>query len=128
VWWCAAIDRTLAQPMSAPRVARFVAALAHAETAAPELKFQHMLLGGLVTRGPFPLRGCRATVWQGYRVQVAGQAAVIAPAYRFVTDMGDDAAFTALPGGRDGSVFGADFSGGIEDYLAGRYKRIVPPA
>ena len=129
IWWCAAIDRVLAQPMSAARASRFVKALAAPLEPAAVLHFKHLVLGGLpgVGRGPFQLRGCRATVWQGYRVEVDGNAAVIAPAYRFVTDMGDDAAYTALPGGREGSVFSRDYASGIGDYLAGRYKRITPP-
>lgn len=58
------------------------------------------------------------SVWQGYRVMVDGNAATIAPAYRFVTDLGEDAAYTALPGGRDGSVLSRDYASGITDYLA----------
>ena len=130
IWWCAAIDRVLARAMPAKRAARFVAALARAPEPAPNVHFKHMLLGAIpgAARGPFPQPGCRATVWQGYRVVVDGNAATIGPAYRFVTDMGEDAAYTALPGGREGSVFSPDYASGIADYLAGRYKRITPPA
>jgi acyl-homoserine lactone acylase PvdQ len=129
IWWCAAIDRILAEPMTGARRARFLAELAQDAEPPAELHFKHMLLGAMpgAARGPFPLHGCRATVWQGYRVRVDGAEAAIGPAYRFVTDMGEDAAYTALPGGCDGSLFSSSYASGIGDYLAGRYKRITPP-
>ncbi len=136
VWWAEAIDRLLAAPAALPSAWRnaFLAELARApepmawgET--QRITLTHMALGGVpgCDRGPFPLPGSLATVRQGNVLRVSGATQAVAPAYRFVTDLGEDCAYTALPGGIDGSAFSPSYACWLDDYWAGHYHRLAPP-
>ncbi len=141
LWWSNGLDRLLASPSSwvGDRGQRLMAALAGVKDVCPSpwgevqtLEFSHLLFGFLpgawgVNRGPYPLPGSPATVSQASTLRVQGQRLVIAPAYRFVCDLGEDAAYSSLPGGVDGSCFAPSYDRFIHEYLSGRYHRIVPP-
>ncbi len=114
VWWCKAIDSELASEMTAKRADRFRLKLGQCERPSPQWRQPHLIFGNLNGRGPFPLRGSRATIWQGYNINVDGTGITVGPAYRFITDLGEDSAYTMTPDDIDG-------------YLASRYKRITPP-
>jgi len=88
-----------------------------------------MVLGGVpgCDRGPFTLPGSVATVRQGNILHIGKAVQAIGPAYRFIADLGEDCAYTALPGGIDGSVFSRSYDRWLDDYWAGRYHRLVPP-
>ena len=76
--------------------------------------------------GPVDLEGGRATVVQGGLFRFHGRAGTYAPTYRFVTDLGSDNAWTVLAGGPSGRRFSRYYSTDVEDWLAGRYKRLAP--
>ncbi|MEL6548214.1 MAG: penicillin acylase family protein, partial [Myxococcota bacterium] len=97
-----------------------------------QMRMQHMVVGGLprwfgFDRGPFELPGCAATPCQGNFAKVEGQESVVAPAYRFVTDLEDDHAYSALPGGIDGSRFSDTYTYWLDEYWSGDYHRLEPP-
>jgi len=141
IWWGAGIDRLLAasRTWTAERESRLRAALGRASRSAlcawgeiQTISFNHLVFGTApswlrLNRGPFPLPGSRGTIRQAYAVEMDGQRQVTAPAYRFVTDLGDETAWTALPGGIDGSAFSSSYDCWLDDYLAGRYHRLAPP-
>ncbi|MBK8013568.1 MAG: penicillin acylase family protein [Deltaproteobacteria bacterium] len=142
VWWCEALDRALVDPETwRPRVRRAALEKAmndvrhavprpwgHQET----VEFAHLILGGLpsglgANRGPFPLKGSVATVCQGHRLSLPWGEVVVAPAYRFVTDLGCDEAYTALPGGIEASPLAKTYDCWLAEYFEGRYHKLVPP-
>ena len=141
VWWCAALDKILALPQSwqGARGARLTASLHKVSQQAPhawgsvqQVRFAHMILGDLpnvlgFSQGPYPLPGSIATVQQGNNVPGALGPVTVAPAYRMVCDLGDDAIYTTVPGGIDGSRFTKTYSCWLNDWRAGIYHRLAPP-
>ncbi|MFN8546059.1 MAG: penicillin acylase family protein [Candidatus Binatia bacterium] len=97
-----------------------------------QLEMRHLLLGGRLPRwlgldhGPVPLRGGRATIHQGQLYRAGGRATSFAPSYRLVTDLGEAAAHTALAGGPSDRPFSRWYRSGIDDWVAGRSKRLAP--
>ncbi|MEM6733976.1 MAG: penicillin acylase family protein, partial [Myxococcota bacterium] len=96
------------------------------------IRMPHMVIGGLplwlgFDRGPFQLPGSVATPCQGNMARVDGQESVVAPAYRFITDLQDDHAYCALPGGIDGSRFSDTYTRWLDEYWEGGYHRLEPP-
>ena len=130
VWWCAALDRALAQ------VALDLSGVAGNEARpwgeVQTLTLPNMILGGLPSgfgfdAGPFALGGSISTVCQGNVITLDGGEVAIGPAYRFVTDMHDNEAYTCLPGGIDGSRFSRTYKCWLDDWRSGRYHPIRPP-
>ena len=68
-----------------------------------------------------------ATVCQGNRLRIDGQSLTVGPAYRMVCDLGTEEAWTALPGGIDGSRFSGSYDQWLPGYLAGEYHRLAAP-
>ncbi len=140
VWWSSAIDRVLADPASwqGERGGRLREALGAIDRVRPgplgewqTVTHRNLVLGGLgfgFDRGPYPLPGSLGTICQGTILRVAGGEIVVAPAYRFITDMGEDAIYSTLPGGIDGSRFSASYDRWIDAHHAGRYHRSEPPS
>jgi penicillin amidase len=136
VWWCRALDRLLSQPLG-DSVRASLARVAHT---APErwgdvnqITYKNLIVGGLpewvgFDRGPYPLPGSIATVSQGSIVRSGGATVCVAPVYRFVTDLCEEAAWTSIPGGVDGSRFDATYVTWLDEHREGRYHRIAPPA
>ena len=141
VWWCRAIDALLLDEGSwtGPRGERLHRALSAVSDRRPErwgdvqqVVLRNMVLGGLprflgLDHGPFPLPGSIATVCQGNLVPTASGPVACGPAYRFVTSLDEDAAYTASPAGVNGSRFSGSYTRWTQDYLQGRYHRIEPP-
>ena len=135
VWWCRGIDALLARGFDGETHAAFLRELDVRAPIAPwgeahTMTMPHMVLGGVpgASRGPFHLPGSLATVRQGNNVPHGTGVATTGPAYRFITDLGEDAAYTSIAGGIDGSVFARSFTCWLDDWRAGRYHRLVPPA
>lgn len=141
IWWSSALDRALvddavwAGPIGAALAER-LEDVSHAVPArwgdVQRLELKHLVFGGLpefcgFDRGPFPLVGSMATVCQGDVVNIGAGRVHVGPAYRFVTDLGEDCAYTSLPGGIDGSRFSSTYDRWLDDHLAGRLHRLVPP-
>jgi penicillin amidase len=93
---------------------------------------KHVLLGGRLPRlfgfdrGPIELIGGRATIHQGQIYRSGARETSFAPSYRLVTDLGEQAAYTALAGGPSDRRFSRWYASGIADWLAGRLKRLRP--
>ena len=100
---------------------------------AQQLEMRHMIVGGLpkilgFDKGPFPLPGSRATPRQGVHVPIGeGLVSTVAPAFRMICDLGEDAIWTTLPGGIDGSRLSRSYTYWLHEYLAGSYHRLAPP-
>jgi penicillin amidase len=138
VWWLRAIDRVLAAS-DGDRGERLAAAVADQSSVAPapwgevqQLTLPNMILGGLPAslgfdRGPYPLPGSVATVNEAYTVRVDGQVLTVGPVYRMVCDLDTAEAWTALPGGIDGSRFSDTYDHWLAAYLDGDYHRLAAP-
>lgn len=129
-WWCRAIDSLLADGVD------FLVELDADPTPlvpwgeAHTFTMPHMVLAGVpgTGRGPFPLPGCIATVRQGNNVPFMNGVQTTGPAYRFVTALDEDAAYTAIAGGIDGSVLSRSYVRWLDDWRAGRFHRLQPPS
>ena len=97
-----------------------------------QFTFRHLMLGGRLPRllgfdrGPFALRGGRATIHQGQVFRQAGRETSWAPGYRFATEFPDPVAHTALAGGPSDRRFSRWYANEVHDWLAGRTKRLAP--
>jgi penicillin amidase len=93
---------------------------------------RHILVGDRVpsrlgfSRGPFSLRGGRATIHQGQLYRSGGRQTSFAPSYRLVTDLSTEEAWTCLAGGPSDRRLSRWYANGIADWLAGRFKRVAP--
>jgi penicillin amidase len=76
-------------------------------------------------RGPFDFHGNRSTVVQGGIFTAHGRRTTFTPSWRYVSDLGEDAASTALAGGPSGRRFSRWYTTDIRRWLEGRYKTIV---
>lgn len=99
---------------------------------AQQVEFKHLVLGDLprwcgLSRGPYALPGTTTTVSQGTRVPALNGEIVVAPAYRMVCDLAEDALHTAIPGGIDGSFLSSTYTCWLDGWRAGEYHRIAPP-
>jgi penicillin amidase len=101
---------------------------------AQRLVMRHLLLGGRLPRwcgfdrGPIAIPGNRATIHQGQIYRSGGRETSFAPSYRLVTDLGEDAAHTALAGGPSDRRFSRWYVSGLRDWQAGRLKTLRPAA
>lgn len=141
VWWCAALDRALADPAtwSGPDGVGLGAALAGVADVEPPpfgeaqtFTLRHLLLGGLpaalgLDRGPFPLPGSVATVCQGNLVPNGPGHTAVGPAFRFLTDLSEDRAYAALPGGISDDPWSGTYDRWLADYRAGYLHPLTPP-
>lgn len=140
-WWANGLDRLLgeASTWTDRRRLRLRDALSRLRFAEArrwgdvrKMRMPHMVIGGLplwmgFDRGPFELPGSAATPCQGNFAKVDGQEVVVGPAYRFITDLADDHAYSALPGGIDGSRFSDTYVHWLDEYWSGGYHRLEPP-
>ena len=60
-------------------------------------------------------------------MNIGGMEIGVGQAYRFITDMGEDAAFTSLPGGIDSAPWRKTYDCWLQDYWGHRYHRLAPP-
>ncbi len=92
----------------------------------------HILFGDRFPRwlgfdyGPITIRGGRATVQQGQIYRSGGRTTTFIPSYRLITDFAEQAVHTALAGGPSDRRFSRWYKAGIDDWLAGRIKRLTP--
>jgi penicillin G amidase len=93
---------------------------------------RHLMFGGRVPRklgfdrGPYSLPGGRATIQQGQIFVLDGRKTTWAPSYRLVADLSEDVLHTVLAGGPSDRRFSRWYASGLEDWLAGRLKRLRP--
>ena len=74
--------------------------------------------------GPVTLEGGRATLMQANLVRAYGQLVVVAPSYRYVTDLGVAAAETSIAGGPSGRPCSRYYRAGLRDWLRHEYKTL----
>jgi penicillin G amidase len=97
-----------------------------------QFTFKHLMLGGRLPqwmgfdRGPYALRGGRATIHAGQLFRQAGRETSWGPAYRFATEFPQPVAHTALAGGPSDRRFSRWYANEIENWLAGRTKQLTP--
>jgi len=97
-----------------------------------QLLMRHLLFGGKLPRfagfdhGPITLAGGRATIRQGQIYRSGGRETSFAPSYRLVVDFAEDVAHTALAGGVSDRRFSNLYVSDIDNWLAGRLKRVEP--
>jgi penicillin amidase len=134
VWWCKALDKILLAPWEGERGARFVQAInASAEfTVCPWGKVQtfsmpHMVLGSVFGKKTMPLAGSIATVCQGNVFKLGNKPMAVGPAYRMICDFSEDAIYSSLPGGVDGSGFSPSYTRWLADWHSGHYHRLCRP-
>jgi penicillin amidase len=72
--------------------------------------------------GPVELPGNRATIVQGGIFTAHNHHTTFTPSWRFITDLGEDSALTALAGGPSGRRFSRWYKTDIKRWLAGKYK------
>jgi penicillin amidase len=72
--------------------------------------------------GPVELPGSRATIVQGGIFRSHGRETTFTPSWRFITDLGEDRALTALAGGPSGRRSSRWYKTDIERWLEGDYK------
>jgi penicillin amidase len=72
--------------------------------------------------GPVELPGNRATVVQGGIFTAHERQTTFTPSWRFITDLGEDRALTALAGGPSGRRTSRWYKTDVERWLSGEYK------
>lgn len=93
---------------------------------------RNIFFGGALPRwlgfdhGPVELPGNRATVVQGGIFSSHDRLTTFTPSWRFLTDLGTDAARTALAGGPSGRRFSRWYTTDIERWRNGEYKTLTP--
>ena len=96
------------------------------------LTLGHLLFKGKLPRflgfdrGPIVLSGGRATVHQGQIYRQGDRVTSFGPSIHFVTDFGEDAAWTNLPGGPSDRRFSRRYCSDLGAWLAGRFKKLKP--
>ncbi len=94
-----------------------------------KIVMNNVLLAGKLPRftgvdyGPIELPGGRATIVQGQIFRAHGRLTTFAPSWRYVTDLGRDAIYTALPGGPAGSRLSTHYLTDLPRWQAFDYKR-----
>lgn len=78
--------------------------------------------------GELPMPGNHATPFQGHLLRAAKRESTFAPSYHFVTDLGQDEAWTNLPGGPCESRFSKYYKTDITRWSRGEYKLLTPSA
>lgn len=73
-----------------------------------------------------PMPGCHATPFQGHVLKTATHEQTFAPSYHFVTEMGENIAWTNLPGGPSESPFSRFYRSDVQRWLDGDYKALDP--
>jgi penicillin amidase len=77
-------------------------------------------------RGPIPLVGGRATPCQTQFYTVGTRQGCLGATIRINADMGEDELHTNLIGGPSDRRFSRWYCSGVEDWLAGKFKRLRP--
>ncbi len=96
------------------------------------IEMKHLLFGGKLPSwlgfdfGPLALPGSRATICQGQIYTSGKRQTSFAPSFRLITDLSQNAAHTSLAGGPSDRRFSRWYASGIDDWAAGRLKRLEP--
>jgi penicillin amidase len=77
-------------------------------------------------RGPIPLVGGRASPCQTQFYMVGNRQGCLGATVRINVDLGEDALHTNLLGGPSDRRFSRWYCSGVDDWLAGKFKRVEP--
>ncbi|MFO7558435.1 MAG: penicillin acylase family protein [Desulfobacterales bacterium] len=77
-------------------------------------------------RGPITIIGSLATPHQGQIFESAGRKTSFAPSYRMITDLSRDEVYTNMAGGPSDRRFSRWYCSDIENWAAGKYKKLQP--
>jgi penicillin amidase len=94
--------------------------------------FQNILFEGKLPKflgfdkGPYSLRGGRATIHQGQIYRAANRETTFFPSFRMVTDFNQDEVYTNLAGGPSDRRFSKWYASDLENWLNGNYKILIP--
>ncbi len=92
---------------------------------------RNLLFGGRLPRllgfdyGPVSLEGGRATIVQCGILHSHGREAGIYPSYRYITDLAAESVYSALAGGPSDRRFSGLYTTDVDNWLHGRYKKVV---
>ncbi len=96
------------------------------------ITMRHLVLGGKLPgilgfdHGPITLPGGRATVRQGQVFRSGGRDTCFGPSVRFVVDLAEEGAHTALPGGPSDRRFSKHYLSDVERWKKGTLKHVRP--
>ena len=89
----------------------------------------HMIFGGQLPgflgfdRGPFPMRGGRASISQGQIFRSTNRITSFAPSFRIISDLSEHAIHTNYPGGVSDRRFSRLYNNNIDNWLNGIYTK-----
>ena len=138
VWWAKGLDALLAAPVSwqgalGQALRRALTDVAGNDVArwgaVQQVRWRHGIWGRAFGAGrpATALVGSLSTVCQGNLVPAGGEQVAMAPAYRMVADLADDALWTGLAGGIDEQPGTPGYAVWLDDWAAGRLHRLAPP-
>ena len=76
-------------------------------------------------KGPYPLPGCAATIHQGSLYRDHDRETSFCPSWRFITDLGENNAYTIIPGGPSDRRFSPYYSNEVHKWLNFQYKVLI---
>lgn len=97
-----------------------------------QIKMRHLLFGDKLPgwagfdKGPFPLAGGRASIRQGQVFRSGGRTTSFAPSIRFIADLAEPGAHTALPGGPSDRRHSRWYVSDLQRWLDGGLKVLAP--
>ena len=99
-----------------------------------KITLRHLLFGARLPgmlgfqRGPLELPGGRASVRQGQVFRAGGRTTTFAPSFRFVADLAEPGAHTALPGGPSDRRTSKWYASDLMRWHRGELKLVIPGA
>lgn len=96
------------------------------------ITMRHLVLGGKLPglfgfdHGPITLPGGRASIRQGQVFRSGGRDTCFGPSVRFVVDLAEEGAHTALPGGPSDRRFSKHYLSDVERWKKGALKHLRP--
>lgn len=97
-----------------------------------QFTMSHMFFGGRLPkwlgfdRGPYTLKGGRATIHQGQIYSNAGRVTSFMPSFRLISDLANEGVISNVAGGPSDRRFSKWYRSDVKNWLSGKYKRTLP--